>query len=85
MGVASGRGYGRITHEESLPHVVGWALNDKGMNDHRIVDVDEEGDLLFSCQSGQVDSLELSSGTHVRLKLFALTDTFVVYMLKGDA
>ena len=53
------------------------------MDDHDVVDVDEEGKTLFSGEGVDVQSLQLCSGAHIGLKLVAGTYALIVYTLEG--
>ena len=72
------------THKESLPHVVGRSLYDKGVDEQGVVDVDEEGNFLIPAQRAEIDSFQLSCCTHVRLELLTLADALIVHMLYMD-
>ena len=51
-----------------LPHVCGHALLHRAVDDERVVDVDEEGQLLLPGEPLQVDSLQLHSHPLVGLE-----------------
>lgn len=52
------------------------------MNDHGVVDIDEESHFLMSGQRGEIDSFELGRCSYVVFKFLALTDPFVVHVLE---
>ena len=69
------------THSISSPHTGGRPIHHKGMNDHNIVDVDEEGKTLFSCKVMEVQTFQLCCRSHICLKLMTGTYALVVNSL----
>ena len=68
-----------ITYPISLEVICRRTLYNEGVNYQGIVDVDKESDLFVSLQTQNINSLQLSCSSHVRLELCAVANATVVH------
>ena len=69
------------SYPKPLEHVGGWPLDNEGMDDQCVIDVDEECNLFISLQLKKVHSFQLGSSSYILFKLATGTNTLVVNCL----